>query len=307
MGPGVTRPIGFPGAVRSTPEVASDLADSEATAMKLHPIVLAAFALLNLSLAHAADKPATTTPTAAPIAAPIAGMFRMLKADGTTIVSQAILAPGVMQLVGVKASDAIVAANGRCAFNVKIDEVSPLALSATTTRVYSNDMLVAQVTRLDLAAKTLKSFVTQPYLYAGRNNVKLVFNAESATPSVAWVQVLVDGTCMASPPAAPAPAASTAAPTPPAPAPIKAGSADWNKLFNAYGYSNYAVTGLKGKGYRRYDELASVNAALTAAVKAGTIERSAHAALMARWAALTNDTDFRSAMAKVVPGSDRKL
>jgi hypothetical protein len=269
--------------------------------MKLHPIALAAGALLHASFACAADAPtkasapASAPTTASAPAASIAGMFRVLKADGATVVAQAVLAPGVMQQINVKASDAIVAGNGRCAFNVKIDEVSSVALASTTTRLFSNDILVANVTRLDLAAKTLKSFVTQPYLFAGHNNVKLVFNAESATPSIGWVRVLVDGTCAA------APAQAQAL------APIKAGSADWNPLFNAFGYSNYAVTGLKGKGYRRYDELMSVNAVLTAVVKAGTIERAAYAMLMQRWNALANDADFKVAMAKVQPGSDRKV
>jgi hypothetical protein len=281
--------------------------------MKFHAIALAAFALINASFAFAADAPAkASTPTAAPTTAPaasIAGMFRVLKADGATVVAQAILAPGLMQQISVKASDAIVAAHGRCAFNVKIDEVSSVALASTTTRLFSNDTLVANVTQLELAAKTLKSFVTQPYLYAGHNNVKLVFNAESATPSIVWVHVLVDGTCAAAAAPLPAPAASSVVPKPPtvAPAPIKAGSADWNALFNAFGYSNYAVNGLKGKGYRRYDELVSVNAALALAVKAATIERAAFATLMQRWNALTNDADFKAAMAKVQPGSDRKV
>ena len=268
--------------------------------MKVHPFALAAFALLNAGAAFAADAPAASV-------APITGMFRLLKADGSTVVSQAIVTPGQMPLIGIRAADAIVAANGRCAFNVKIDEVSQTALTGTTTRLYSNDTLVANVTKLDLAARTAKSFITQPYLYAGHNNVKVVFNAESAAPSVAWVQVQVDGSCAAAaaPPAlASAPAAT---PKPPAPAPVKAGTADWNPLFNAYGYSNYAVTGLKGKGYRRYDELVAVNAALTAAVKAGAIERAAYVALLARWNAIANDPDFKNAMTKVVPGRDRRV
>ncbi|MDL2338621.1 MAG: hypothetical protein QFE16_12340 [Pseudomonadota bacterium] len=265
--------------------------------MKLNPLVLAAFAFLNASAVLAADAPVTT-------ATPILGMVRLLKADGSTVVSQAIVTPGLMQQIGVRGVDAIASANGRCAFNLKIDEVSRVALTATTTRLFSNDTLVANVTKLDLVANTVKSFVTQPYLYAGRNNVKLVFNAESTTPTIGWVQVLVDGTCGA----APAPVA-TPKPTPPAPPspPVKPGSADWNQLFNAYGWSNYAVHGLQGKGYIRYDELVSVNAALTVAVKAGTIERAAFLALMVRWNAINTDADFKAAMAKVVPGSDRRI
>jgi hypothetical protein len=78
-------------------------------------------------------------------------------------------------------------------------------------------------------------------------------------------------------------------------------------LINAYGYSNRAVHGLKGKAYQRYDELVSVNAGLAVAVKAGTIERSAYRALMARWTFITNDADFRAVMAKVVPGVDHPI
>jgi len=74
----------------------------------------------------------------------------------------------------------------------------------------------------------------------------------------------------------------------------------WNSLFTAYGYSNYAVNGLKTKNYARYSELVAVNAALVAAVKAGTIERSACASLMARWNAIANDTENFSSEGVIV-------
>ncbi len=274
--------------------------------MNRHSFALATLVLFQASFTLAAD----ATPPSSTSAPSISGMFRVLKTDGSTVLSQAILTAGVMQQIGVKASDALVAANGRCAFNVKLDEIASATLPGTTTRLYSNDMLVANVTKLDLTAKTLKSYVTQPYLYAGRNNVKVVFNADSAAPAVAWVQVLVDGTCTAAAPAAPAPTTAASKPEVKPPVvvvpPVKAGTADWNLLFNAYGHSN-AVTGLKGKGYKRYDELASVNAALAAAVKAGTIERAAYTTLMARWNAIANDADFKALMAKVVPGSDKRV
>jgi hypothetical protein len=270
-----------------------------------------AFAVATLSLLLQASS-AFAADAVPPTAAAISAMFRVVKTDMATVLNQAILTAGVMQQIGVRASDALVAANGRCAFNVKLDEISAQTLAGTTTRLYANDTLVANVTRLDLTAKTVKSYITQPYLYAGRNNVKVVFNAESAAPSVTWVQVNVDGTCNAAT-AAPAPAPAASKPeakpplvTPPAP-PVKPGSADWNALFNAYGYSNYAVTGLKGKGYRRYDELVSVNAALAAAVKAGSIDRTACTTLMARWSAIAGDADFKAAMTKVVPGGDKRV
>jgi hypothetical protein len=290
----VPRFVGFPGAF-------DPLHHQEPPTMKLHSFALATLALLHASIALAADA-VPPSPTS------ISGMFRVLKSDGSTVLSQAILTGGFMQQIGVKASDALVAANGRCAFNVKLEEIASASLPGTTTRLYSNDTLVANVIKLDLTAKTPKSYVTQPYFYAGRNNVKVMFNAESAAPSAVWVQVLVDGACTAAAPAAPAPAASKPEAKPPvvAAAPVKAGSTEWTPLFNAYGYSNYAVTGLKGKGFKRYDELASVNAALVAAVKTGTVERSAYTALMARWNAITNDADFKALMAKVVPGGDKR-
>ena len=252
--------------------------------MKFLPLLLASFATVGVSAAHSSDLVANKP-------ASIAGMFRALKSDGSTVLAQGLLAPGFIQQIGLKGSDAIADANGRCAFNVKIDEVSQVAISGSTTRLYSNDTLVANVSKLDLPAKASKSLLTQPYLFAGQNNVKVVFNADSIAPTISWVRVFVDGAC-------------TAKPLTPAPAPVKAGSADWNSLFTAYGYSNYAVNGLKTKNYARYSELVAVNAALVAAVKAGTIERSACASLMARWNAIANDTEFKAAMGKVVPGGD---
>jgi len=61
------------------------------------------------------------------------------------------------------------------------------------------------------------------------------------------------------------------------------GSAEWNNLNTAWGYSNYAVTQLKGKGYARYEELVKLNADLTAVINAKSVEQSAYNALMVRW------------------------
>jgi len=253
---------------------------------------------------------APPAPAAAPAPAPqVNAMFRVLKADGSTVIGQALITPQgstAMQTLNVRQVDAIAMANGRCAFNVKYDEISSAAADNTTNRLYSNDTLVAQNTGIALQAGVLRTIWTQPYLYAGTNNVKVVLNADSAHPVTEWVRVNVDGTCGAAP--APAPAASAPAPAPtakpPAPAPVPApvrtispGSGDWNNLYTAWGYSNYAVTQLKGKGYSGYDALVKVNADLGAVVAAGKVGADAYAALMARWNAIVNDAKFKAAMA----------
>ncbi len=235
---------------------------------------------------------ATQAPAAEPVAQPNA-LFRVFKADGSTLVGQAVIAAGGgMATIHVRQADALVAANGRCAFNVKYDEVSPAALHGTTNRLYSNDTLVAQNTGIDLTPGVLRTIWTQPYLFAGANNVKVVLNADGAKPTVGWVRINVDGACQATPPA-PKPA--------PAPPPVLPGSGDWAQLYNAWGYSNYATTQLKGKGYARYADLVTVNAALKAAVDAKKAERAAYDALMARWNAIANDPVFKALMAAVVP------
>ena len=227
-------------------------------------------------------------------------LFRVVKADGSTVIGQAVITNGgAVGTINVKQADALVAANGRCAFNVKYDEVAAVALKGTTNRLYSNDTLVAQNTGIDLQPAVLRTIWTQPYLYAGLNNVKVVLNADSASPTVGWVRVNVDGTCNA--------AAVTPAPKPaPVPPPVVPGGAAWNTLYNAWGYSNFATTQLRGKGYARYSDLVSVNADLKAAVDAKTIAQAAYDALMARWNAIANDPAFKSLMAAVLPSPGQK-
>ena len=259
------------------------------------------------------------------------GNFRFVKPDGSTVIAQAALAVGgsALAVINIDGAAAIAQGNGRCAFNVKYDEIANAAAAGTTNRLYSNDTLVAQNTKIELAANVVKSIWTQPYLFAGANNVKVVVNAEGAAPSIGWVRVNVfgkcggvttptsDGTPPASPPAASVPGAeapkppvtapvtppTTAPVTPPVTAPVTfgPGSGDWNNLVTAMGYSNYGVTQLKGKGYARYDELAKLNVELVAAVAAGKIERSAYNALIVRWNSFVNDKAFREAMAAIVP------
>lgn len=243
---------------------------------------------------------ASAAPAAEPVAQPSA-LFRVFKADGSTLVGQAVItAGGGMATINVRQADALVAANGRCAFNVKYDEVSPVALKGSTNRLYANDTLVAQNTGIDLAGGVLRTIWTQPYLYPGANNVKVVLNADGAKPTAGWVRINVDGACQATPPAPkvePKPS-----PVPLAP-PVVPGSGEWNALHNAWGYSNYAATQLKGKGYARYAELVAVNADLRAVVDAKKVERVACDALMARWNVIANDATFWKLMAAVVPAA----
>jgi hypothetical protein len=241
--------------------------------------------------AHATDAPAPQ----------VNALFRVLKADGVTVLGQAVIAASgspATTTINVRQADALVAANGRCAFNVKYDEVSSVSAKATVNRLYSNDTLVAQNTGIDLQAGVLRSIMTQPYLMAGVNNVKVVLNADGASPSTRWVRINVDGTCKAATATPPAKPPAAPAITPP--------SAQWNALYNAWGYSNYGVTQLKGKGYARYGDLVRVNADLTAAANAKRIEAAAYNDVMARWNAIAADPAFKALMAAIVPGSDHK-
>lgn len=243
------------------------------------------------------------------------GQFRIVKPDGSTVIQQAAVSTdGTPNTMNVNTTDAFVAMNGKCAFNVKYDEISASAATGTVNRIYSNDTLIAQNSAIDLQPGTVRTVWTQPYLSAGQNNVKLVVDANGASPSTAWVRVNVAGTCGAAPAPAPAPKEDKKTttppppPPPPAPAPVVKygpGSTQWNALYNAWGYSNYATTQLKTKGYARYSDLARLNADLTAAVGAKTVDKGAYESLMARWTAFLNDAAFRAAMAAVTPGTGK--
>ena len=270
----------------------------QATALGTVSAALALFA----QAAFAADPTAQLT-----------GLVRIVKSDGQTVIAQAApmlvaangTASGAMPQITVSEKDAFIASLGRCAFNFKYDEVSNTAVATSTNRIYSNDTLIAQNTQIALAPKVVKTIWTQPYLYAGANNVKLVINVDGV-PSTGWVRINVTGTC-GKPAAAPAPAPVAAPPAPapsPAPAPvsyIQPGSGDWNNLNTAWGYSNYAVTQLKGKGFAKYDALVRLNTALTAAINARKISTGDYASLMAAWNAMLADPAFKAAMAAIVP------
>lgn len=245
--------------------------------------------------------------------AQLTGLVRIVKSDGKTVIAQAaplLVTAGMtsskLPEITVSEKDAFISALGRCAFNFQYDEVSATAVATSTNRLFSNDKLIAQNTQIALAPKVVKTVWTQPYLVAGANNVKIVINADSATPSTGWVRIHVTGTC-GKPTTAPAPAPVAAPPAPapsPAPAPvayIQPGSGDWNNLNNAWGYSNYAVTQLKGKGFARYEALVKLNGSITAAINAKKISTGDYAALMAAWNAMLADPAFKAAMAAIVP------
>jgi hypothetical protein len=279
---------------------------------------------------HAASEPTHTPappPAPAPKPAPApshvqpVGALRIVNAEGTTVLAQAPLSLGTTGLstMTVDARQAFRVAEGRCAFNVKYDERSDVALFGTVNQVYDNDALVAQNSGIDLAPGVLRTVWTQMYLAPGRNNLRLVINAKSDHAVRAWVRVQVNGTCGATttpaPPAPPAsspthtpepPKATTPPPPPAAPQVYQPGSTQWQALYNAWGYSNYGRTQLAGKGYAHYDDLVRVNADLGAVVKAGRVEAGTWASLMTRWNAIANDPAFQAAMKAIVPTGDRR-
>jgi hypothetical protein len=296
--------MGFPLAVTETQWPATAL--TQGRKMKTFLTTLAV-SLLAAQATHAATAP--TSPVQ------VNALFRVLKADGTTLLGQVLVTPGggvPMASLTVNQSDALVAANGRCAFNVKYDEVASASVKGTVNRLYSNDTLIAQNSAIDLQAQVLRTIWTQPYLYAGQNNVRIVVNADAASPAVpgvGWVRINVVGDCKVAPvtppKAATAPPAPPAPKAPPTPPPVTPGSAAWNALYTAWGYSNYGTTQLKNKGYAGYAALVQVNADLTAVVNAKTVSQAGYTQVMARWQAIANDLVFRAKMAAVVPPAGR--
>jgi hypothetical protein len=240
----------------------------------------------------------------------VADIFRIVKPDGATVIQQGSMTSNTASVatINVSEKDSFLIAGGMCAFNVKYDEISSAAATGTTNRLYSNDRLIAQNTKIDLVPGVIRSIWTQPYLTPGMNTVRVVVNADGAAPSTKWVRINVDGTCGAvvhppvvttPPPAPPKPPVVT---TPP-PAPVvtfKPGSAEWNNLNNAWGYSNYGTTQLKGKGYARYDELAKLNSYLTVVINAKSVERGAYNSLMTAWNTFVTDPAFKAAMVAAV-------
>lgn len=298
--------------------------------MLASPIVAPAFAA---TLGGTEPPKTTTVPTPKPPTVTtlptgplVTGLFRIVKPDGNAVIQQAPIGSGssVINVINVSTADAFLASKGKCAFNVKYDEVSGLAATNTTNRLFSNDTLIAQNTKIDLSPNVLKTIWTQPYLVPGQNNVKVVVNADSATPSVGWVRVNVSGTCGAT--STPPPTTTPPVTTPPKTEPPKteppkttppvvqpppvpkftAGSAEWNNLFNAFGYSNYGVTQLKGKNFARYSELVKLNADITVVVNAKVVDQPSYNALMSRWNSFVMDPAFQAAMKAITPSTDKK-
>lgn len=273
--------------------------------------------LIALSLATpafaASTAAATNTPTPSSSGPQLTGTVKIVRLDGMTVIQQGKFGNNVTvaDTLTLAASDAFVTGNGRCAFNLRYEEASDTALSNSTNRIFSNDTLIAQNTAISLLPKVPKAVVTQPYLFAGMNNVKFVLDADGKA-STFWVRINVTGTCGSStttPPkeTTPTPSKPPASTTPPATAPVvvsfKPGSAEWNRLFLAFGYSNYAVTQLKAKGYARYTDLVKLNADITAAYQAGSVTATTLSSLMSRWEGFTNEAAFKAAMATVTPGT----
>ena len=269
--------------------------------------------------AGAAPASAVSTPAAGP---QLGESFRIVKPDGGTIIQQGKLGTNVLTGTAITVSDkdAFVAMNGKCAFNVKYDEISAVAALGTTNRLYSNDALIAQNTKIDLVPGVLKTIWTQPYLVAGVNNVRVVVNADSTMPSTRWIRITVTGTCggaAAAPVAAPAPAPAPAvrAPEPvkpvvtPPPAPVvryAPGSSEWNNLNIMWGYSNYATTQLKTADYARYAELVKLNAAITTVINAKTVEQGAYNSLVAGWNTFVTEEKFKTLMSAVAASTAGK-
>jgi len=267
-------------------------------------------------------KPKEVTPTTSLPAGGLqaTGNFRIVSQDGLRVLQQAplFLGTGNINTITIGGGDAFMSGSGHCAFNVKYDEISAKAATGTTNRLFSNDTLIAQNTKIDLQPNVLKTIWTQPYLVPGLNNVKLVINADGEKPSVAWVRINVTGSCggvtapapKTEPPKTQPPKTEPPKTEPPKPQPTVVkyapGSAQWNTLYTAWGYSNYATTQLKGKGYARYADLARLNADLTAVVNAKSVEAPAYSSLMTRWNSFLNDPAFVAAMKAVVPGSGGK-
>jgi len=283
----------------------------------------------NFGTPAVAPKPATPVAASAPTVAtpaptatgPQAGPgFRIVKPDGSTVIQQATMGTSVADPasnLNVSDKDAFLTSGGKCAFNVTYDELSQLAVTGTTNRLYSNDALVAQNTKIDLQARVVKTVWTQPYLVPGVNNVRIVVNADGAAPSTKWVRVNVAGTCGAAaakpaePPKPATPATPPAPPAPALPAPPKQevrfapGSAEWNNLNTIWGYSNYATTQLKTSGYARYADLVKLNAAITTIINAKVVSQDTYNSTVTAWNTFVTDPKFKALMAAVVPQSDK--
>jgi hypothetical protein len=242
-------------------------------------------------------KPAEVKLPPLPVGPAVTGLFRIVKPDGNTVIAQAPITVGGsgINVINVATTDAFLTSGGKCAFNVKYDEVSGVAVAGTTNRLFDNDALIAQNTKIDLVANALKTVWTQPYLVPGLNNVKVVINADSSAPSIGWVRVYVSGTCAAAPVVKPV--------TPPVVPKFGPGTAEWNNFYMAFGYSNYGVTQLKGKGFARYADLVKLNADITVFVNAKLVDQSNYNALMMRWNSFVVDPAFKAAMAAIVPGT----
>jgi hypothetical protein len=300
-------------------------------------IQIALASLLATGTALAANFGGTTTTTTAPAGGTTSGgttssvvvtppaatgpqaatLFRVAKQDGATIIAQGNMGATAASadLLTVSENDALSKGHGMCAFNVKYDEVSATAASGTTNRLFSNDNRpIAINSMISLTPGVIKTIWTQPYLTTGLNNVRVVINADSGAPSTKWIRINVLGACGGTPaPTVATTTTTTAHPTTTTTTTTTTvvkrfgpGTAEWNNLNIVYGYSNYATTQLKGKGYSRYDELVKLNTAVTGIINAKSIDQNAYNSVMTGWNTFITDPVFKSMMAAVVPASNGK-
>jgi hypothetical protein len=295
-----------------------------------HHLILAALLATSSSFAANFGAPvmkaaaASATPAAAAVLPTASGpqvsdTFRVVKTDGATIIQQGTMSSSVasIPMLTVSESDALAKGVGKCAFNVKYDEISATAASGTTNQIYSNDKLIAINSMIAVAPGVIKTIWTQPYLFAGLNNVRVVVNSAGVAPSTKWIRVYVSGTCGGTTatsttttvtPTTTTTTRTTTTTTVKAPVVVSyvPGSAEWNNLNIVYGYSNYAVTQLKGKGYARYDELVKLNIAVTAAINAKSVTQGAYNSLMTGWNTFVTDPVFKAMMSAVTPPTNAK-
>jgi hypothetical protein len=141
---------------------------------------------------------ASTPPAASPVVTPpaasgpqVADIFKVVKPDGTTVIQQGSMSAnaGSASVLTLLEADAIAKGAGKCGYNIKYDEISSSAAVNTTNRLFSNDKPIAINSKIDLTAGVLKTIWTQPYLFSGMNNVRVVVNADSAAPSTKWIRI----------------------------------------------------------------------------------------------------------------------
>src|SRR5262249_29210962 len=130
----IARPTGSP--LRAgRGDVSASLHHTRSPRTPMNPkLILPLSLLVGAACASAVEPLAATGPQ-------VTGSLRIVKSDGATVIAEAPIAPAgtPMKTLKLSASDAFLSLAGKCAFNVKYDEISATAASNTTNRIYSND------------------------------------------------------------------------------------------------------------------------------------------------------------------------